>query len=200
MSASPDSTSVPTPTLFKFLTAKMESPTGTGKWSEGKWRSVAGVIVPCKNGLHAAPVSSLLTFCNETLWRVEIDGDLVWHGDGNERKIVTRKMRIVERIETWNDRSARLFAADCAERVLKHFEDRYPNDKRPREAIEVARRFARGEATREEMNASSSSAYATSAAAAASAYATSAAAAEREWQARHLADMLGLPFDAEPVS
>jgi len=33
----------------------------------------------------------------------------------------------------------RLFAADCAERVLHIFENEYPNDKRPRKAIEVAR-------------------------------------------------------------
>jgi hypothetical protein len=31
------------------------------------------------------------------------------------------------------------FAADCAERVLPKFEERYPADKRPREAIEAAR-------------------------------------------------------------
>ena len=33
----------------------------------------------------------------------------------------------------------RLFAADCAERVLHLFENKYPNDDRPRKAIEVAR-------------------------------------------------------------
>jgi hypothetical protein len=31
------------------------------------------------------------------------------------------------------------FAADCAEHVLPKFEDRYPDDKRPRQAIEAAR-------------------------------------------------------------
>ena len=32
------------------------------------------------------------------------------------------------------------FACDCAERVLTHFEKYYPDDKRPRWAIEAARR------------------------------------------------------------
>ncbi len=37
------------------------------------------------------------------------------------------------------------WAADCAERVLHYFEDAFPNDDRPRQAIEAARAWARGE-------------------------------------------------------
>ena len=47
----------------------------------------------------------------------------------------------------------RLFACDCAEQVLPLFERDYPEDKRPRMAIEMARRFANGKATREELDA-----------------------------------------------
>lgn len=46
----------------------------------------------------------------------------------------------------------RLFACDCAERVLPIFERERPGDKRPREAIETARRFARGEASERELS------------------------------------------------
>lgn len=35
-----------------------------------------------------------------------------------------------------------LWAADCAEHVLPFFEDKYPDDDRPRKAIEVCRRWA----------------------------------------------------------
>ena len=52
-----------------------------------------------------------------------------------------------------DDRQRRLFACDCAERVLPIWEKKYPGDKRPRQTIEVARRFARGEATNEELSA-----------------------------------------------
>lgn len=38
-----------------------------------------------------------------------------------------------------------LWAADCAERVLSLFEDRYPDDRRPRDAVGAARAWARGE-------------------------------------------------------
>jgi hypothetical protein len=39
------------------------------------------------------------------------------------------------------------WAADCAEHVLPLFTDKYPDDDRPRRAIETARSWSRGEAT-----------------------------------------------------
>ncbi len=36
-----------------------------------------------------------------------------------------------------------LWAADCAEHVLPYFEDKYPNDDRPRKAIEACREWAK---------------------------------------------------------
>ena len=68
------------------------------------------------------------------------------------------------------DKIARLFACDCAQRVLPLFEKKYPEDMRPRQTIETARKFANGEATKTELAA--------------------AGAAEREWQAEHLREML----------
>ena len=53
--------------------------------------------------------------------------------------------------ESARDRIARLFACECAARVLTIFERDRPGDDRPRRAIETARRFATGEATREEL-------------------------------------------------
>ncbi len=40
-----------------------------------------------------------------------------------------------------------LWAASCAEHVLVHFESAQPDDPRPRQAIELARAWARGEIT-----------------------------------------------------
>ena len=36
-----------------------------------------------------------------------------------------------------------IWAADCAERVLPYFEEKYPEDTRPRKAIEACRQWAR---------------------------------------------------------
>ncbi|MGH2408361.1 MAG: putative immunity protein [Candidatus Limnocylindrales bacterium] len=46
-----------------------------------------------------------------------------------------------------------LWAADCAEHVLEHFERARPGDLRPRRAIEAARAWARGEITMTEARA-----------------------------------------------
>jgi hypothetical protein len=49
-------------------------------------------------------------------------------------------MRAVE----GKDKEIRLFAADCAEMVLPIYENRYPDDNRPRLAIQAARDYANG--------------------------------------------------------
>jgi Imm-5 like putative immunity protein len=51
------------------------------------------------------------------------------------------------------NRLARIFACDCAERVLPIFERERPHDARPRAAIGVARRYAASRATNEERDA-----------------------------------------------
>ncbi len=42
-----------------------------------------------------------------------------------------------------DQKSLAIWAADCAERVLPYFENAYPNDKRPRKAIEACREYIR---------------------------------------------------------
>jgi len=46
-------------------------------------------------------------------------------------------------VESWDEASARLYAAECAKEVLHLYEKAQPNDKRPRRAIEAARDYAR---------------------------------------------------------
>ncbi len=50
-------------------------------------------------------------------------------------------------LEDEDHRLLALWAADCADHVLRHFERARPGDDRPRYAIELARSWARGEAT-----------------------------------------------------
>jgi len=53
-----------------------------------------------------------------------------------------------------------LWAADCAERVLPYFEEKYPKDARPRKAVEAARAWARGEIALSEVRAAAFAAHA----------------------------------------
>jgi hypothetical protein len=55
------------------------------------------------------------------------------------------KVKQLKRPEKQDQKSLAVWAADCAERVLPHFEKKHPRDKRPRKAIEAARAWARGE-------------------------------------------------------
>ena len=103
-----------------------------------------------------------------------------------------------------SDTFARLLACDYAEHVLPIFETQYPDDDRPRKAIAVSRRYARGEATDAELSAAWSAAgyaawYAARSAARDAGYAAEAAgyaawyaaeAAERTWQEARLRELL----------
>ena len=52
-----------------------------------------------------------------------------------------------EKIAPFDQKTLALWAADCADHVVKHFETLHPTDDRPRRAIEAARAWARGEIT-----------------------------------------------------
>jgi hypothetical protein len=51
------------------------------------------------------------------------------------------------------DKEIRLFAADCADLVLPIYEKQYPNDDRPRKAIQAARDYANGVISKDELTA-----------------------------------------------
>ena len=105
----------------------------------GRWVKVDGLLVPCRNGLHLCRAKDLFGWFGPAVWEAEAGRERIVHEDS---KVVVRRARLVRRL-CWDDRVARLFAADCAERVLPIFERERPDDDRPRRAIEAAR-FAGG--------------------------------------------------------
>ncbi len=126
---------------------------GSGKWVKNRWRSVKGDLIPCENGLHLCRREDLLTWLGPVIWRAEADeSELIDH----DNKVVVRRARVVERLDTWNDRTTRLFAADCAEYALQYATD----DIRPtlEAVIYVVRCYAEGQATDEELSAAESAA------------------------------------------
>jgi hypothetical protein len=149
----------PVVTLYKMTGPERTTYNGF-RWPEiGEWAEVGksarkalteGELCTSRV-LHVTDFEHLLNWANVELYEVEVDESrgIIRGSD----KIGVRRARLTKRVETWNERTARLFAADCAERVLPLFEKERPNDARQREAIAVARRFARGEATREELDA-----------------------------------------------
>lgn len=183
-------------TFYKVLDEDGTSPVVGHKWplpedgKPGRWVKATGPLALCENGVHLCDGErQLLNHLGPVIYEAEVRGERI---DGDD-KIAVREARLVRRVPRWNERTARLFACLCAERVLPAFESRFPEDDRPRRAIAVTRRFTEGEATREELT---SAAYSAARSAARSAD-SAADSAERAWQADRLRDLLTAPGDWE---
>ncbi len=159
---------------------------GSGKWAlpttrkPGAWMpTIEGTIEPCHNGYHLCrlpPKLDMLSWCAPALFVAEYRGTTAADDD----KIAVREARLLVRVTTWNERSARLFACDCAQRVLPLYEKEAPDDDRPRKSIETARLFAKGRATQKELAAARDAARAAAWAAAGDAAWAAARAAARD--------------------
>lgn len=122
--------------LYKALRAGLNSDHGKKRWTVGKWRK----IKMCENGLHASEhiIDAMGHVPMEILAKVEVRGD----GEKQRDKQYWREMRIV-RAWKWAKKDSVALAIYSAGLVLKNFEDEYPDDKRPRGAIQAARRWLR---------------------------------------------------------
>ena len=126
---------------------------GKGKWylpkngKSGKWMPKIEDIKPCESGYHLCELRDLIDWLNEEIYEAEGRGESI--RDNN--KTVFQEARLIRKCEGWNDKSARLFDADCAERVLSVYEKRHPDDDRPRKAIEATRKYANGEISKGEL-------------------------------------------------
>jgi hypothetical protein len=152
----------------------------------GKWLPKVETLDMCASGYHYAKQSDIIDWLNEQIFEVEVKGKTI-KGDN---KSAAQQIRFVRKCAKWNDKSARLFACDCAERVLPLYEKEYPDDKRPRMAIETARKFANGKATQEELAAAWAAAWAAAREAAWEAAGEAAREAERKWQNKRIAELL----------
>lgn len=139
-------------TPLKFTAPGGQAYAGRGKWHLPRWdqpgewmRDYKSKPMLCQRGYHWCEARHAVHHLHAECYLIEPRGETV-RGDD---KCVSQGARLLRRVETWNDRTARLFAADCAEAVV-HF---CGDDPRLRAAIETARRFARGEATQAELDA-----------------------------------------------
>jgi len=64
------------------------------------------------------------------------------------------------RLEERDHKSLVLWATDCAEHVLPYFEEKYPKDDRPRNAVEAGRAWVRGEIAMSEVRVAAFAAHA----------------------------------------
>lgn len=168
---------------FHFLQADMTTDSGDeAPWEIGEKRTIAdpSKIVLCEYGYHSSPSlwDALPYACGPMACLVEISKPIAVDDEANRRKAVSASRKLIKAVNI--DRELRLFACDCAERVL-HIYERDNTSKAPRQAIEVARRFANGKATKKELDAAGD--------AAGDAAWDAARAAEVKWQRQHFDKM-----------
>ena len=160
---------------------KWLKPDRTTTYQGVKWPKRVGVWTPdakpvfCQSGWHLATHQGIAEYARTgaVLWIAEGRGASVAADD----KVAFSSARLVSQVGTLTRVIAVQWAAECARRVLKHYEDRYPEDKRPREAIQAALKWAKDptEANRAD---------------AANAAADAAREKEREWQSDRLLELL----------
>ena len=134
--------------LFKVLAEDGASPYAGFQWplpngKPTKWVRAKGPLALCDNGIHLCREQDLLGWLvGPAMYVAEARGKRI---DSNN-KIVVREARLLYRVEAWNEKNARLFACDCAERALRRVTAKYgKQDRRSWAAIKAARRFANGE-------------------------------------------------------
>jgi hypothetical protein len=110
----------------------------------------------CEFGFHASlkPLDAL-SFVNwedAVICLVELGGTIIKGDD----KVVASERTVIAWCSA--DDILHEFACQCAESTLHHFERSFPNDSRPRLAIEAKRQFKRGEISAQKLNAAESAA------------------------------------------
>lgn len=122
--------------LYKFLRTGLKSDFGNHTWKIGEWYKEDDIDI-CERGFHASktPLQALSYVPGEILAEVEVRGKSIIEDD----KECWSEMRVVKAYN-WEKKDSVALSIFAAEPFLKNFEKLYPDDKRPREAIEAARR------------------------------------------------------------
>ncbi len=143
--------------LWKFLDlkdGKIVSHYDQSEWKIGEWRTEKPPTELCK-GLNASkqPLDALCYVKGEVLASVEVKGEIIRDVD----KWTCEQMRIVKAWK-WTKKDSVALSIFSAELCIGIYEKQYPNDDRPRKAIEAAKKWLKNP-TKENESAAESAAW-----------------------------------------
>ena len=123
--------------LYKFLREGLKSEHGNCTWEVGVWKKEDNISI-CNRGFHASktPLQAIGYVAGEILAEVEVRGKSIKEDD----KEVWSEMRITKAWH-WTKADSVALSIYSAELCLDNFEKAFPDDKRPREAIEAAKKW-----------------------------------------------------------
>ena len=123
---------------WKFLHRGFKSSQGEIKWKIGKWAKPIKDLEICEQGYHCSKgIYQAFSYVQgQILALVECKGK----HQSQDDKEVWETMRVIKAYR-WTKKDSVSLAVFAARLCLDNFERAYPNDKRPREAIEAAERF-----------------------------------------------------------
>ena len=129
--------------LYKSLPAN-KAPHGH-KFRLNKWYKIKGELGICKNGFHASEniIHAMRYVTAGWVAKVEVRGESVMQGD----KQCWSEMRIIE-WHKWTKKDSVALAIFAAELCIDNFEREYPEDDRPRKAIEAAKAVLKSDTTK----------------------------------------------------
>jgi hypothetical protein len=175
---------------YKFLRSGRVGPFSGHEWppprdgEAGPWVEARRSRAACLAGVHACAVDDLPVWLGSELWVVELDGEVAHH----RTKLVAQRGRLVERVSAWDEDTAREYARACAARAREHADAAEGSS----EHVARAQEYASDAKAQAESGNPATVAYIAAHAAAHTAGDRSAIGTERAWQARWLADRLGL--------
>ena len=127
-------------TRWKFLNLennKIKSANGDCTWKLKEWKHEDKLDM-CNHGFHCSKkIYEAFDYVQgEILAKVEVKGKF----ESQDDKEVYTDMRLLKTYK-WQKKDSVALSIYAAELCLKNYEKVYPNDKRPREAIEAAKKW-----------------------------------------------------------
>ena len=123
---------------WKFIREGFKSENGNVKWKVGEWQEPIKDLEMCNKGYHCSKkIYQAFSYVQgEVLAQVECKGK----HQSTDDKEVWENQRVVKAYK-WTKKDSVALSIYVAELCLENFEKVYPSDKRPREAIEAAKKW-----------------------------------------------------------